>query len=385
MYADFERLRDQAIAEGKVAGCVALAVDRDGVAYQSAAGARAAGEPAAMTPDTVFWVASMTKAVVSVAALQLVEQGKLSLDGDLTPLIPEFAALEVFEAPGADGVWSTRPARRGPTLRELLTHTSGFSYAFIDGRIPAWQQAKGAASNSGTRAELHQPLLFDPGEGWGYGIGIDWAGLAIEAASGQRLDAYLAEHVFQPLGMGDTGFLGGLSAEQRARSAGMHGRTPQGGLAPMAFGMPEAPEVLSGGGGLYSTAADYGRFLRMLLNGGELDGARILQPRTLAELSRVQTGERRAGTWTSAAPNLSNDIDLFPGMTTGWGLATMITPQRGPNGRSAGSLAWAGLGNTYYWADPAAGKGGVILTQLLPFGDRVVLDLLGALEQAVYA
>jgi len=386
VYAEFERLRDRAIGEGQIAGAVALTVDRGGVTYESAAGRRAiAPDAAAMTPDTVFWIASMTKAIASVAALKEVERGRLTLDDDLSALIPEFGALEVFDKPGPDGVWSTRPAKRGPTLRELLTHTNGFSYFFIDGRIPAWQAAKGAASNSGTRAELHQPLLFDPGEGWGYGIGIDWAGIAVEAASGQRLDAYLAENVFGPLGMADTGFLGGLSAEQRGRAAAMHARTPQGGLAPMAFGMAQDPEVLSGGGGLYSTAADYGRFLRLLLNGGELDGARVLSADGMKALGAVQTGARRAGTWTSAAPPLSNDIDLFPGMQTGWGLATMITPQRGPNGRSPGSLAWAGLGNTYYWADPAAGKGGVLLTQLLPFGDPVVLELLGALERGAYA
>jgi len=385
-YAPFERLRDQAITQGTLAGAVALTLDRDGVTYESAAGRRAIDAPAPMTPDTIFWVASMTKAIASLAALMEVERGRLSLDGDLAALIPEFAALEVFDKPGPNGAWTTRPARRGPTLRELLSHTCGFSYAFIDGRIPAWQEANGApGGRSGTRAELHQPLAFDPGEGWGYGIGIDWAGLAVEAASGQRLDAWLEEHVFAPLGMADTGFIGGLRAAQRGRTAGMQARTPEGGLSPMAFAMPETPEVLSAGGGLYSTAADYGRFLRLLLNGGELEGVRLIAPETFAELSRVQTGARRAGAWTSAAPHLSNDIDLFPGMATGWGLATMITPQPGPNGRRPGSLAWAGLGNTYYWADPAAGKGGLILTQVLPFGDPVVLDLLGALERGAYA
>jgi CubicO group peptidase (beta-lactamase class C family) len=381
---DYERLRDAAIGKGRIAGAVALTVDRECVTYESAAGSRTLGGAAAMTPDTVFWIASMTKAIASVAALQLVEQGKLALDAPLGGLLPDLEGLEVFDKPGADGVWTTRPAKRAPTLRELLTHTSGFTYGFIDPRLPAWQQATGTPdAMSGSRAGHRQPLLFDPGEGWGYGIGIDWAGLAIEAASGQRLNAYLREHIFEPLGMADTGFR--LTAGQRGRAAGMHARTPKGGLAPMEFAMPADPEVLSGGGGLYSTAGDYGRFVRMLLNGGTLEGATLLASETFAELARVQTGARRAGTWTSAAPHLSNDVDLFPGMATGWGLATMITPDRGPNGRSPGSLAWAGLANTYYWADPAAGKGGLILTQLLPFADPVALDLLGALERGAYA
>ena len=188
MYAEFERLRDEAIAEGRIAGAVALTLDRDGVTYESAAGTRSVETgAAAMRPDTIFWIASMTKAVVSVAALQQVERGNLTLDGDLTGLLPDLAGLEVFDKPGPGGVWTTRPAKRAPTLSELLTHRSGFTYGFIDARLPAWQLATGAPDPmAGSRAGHRQPLLFDPGEGWGYGIGIDWAGLAVEVASGQR-------------------------------------------------------------------------------------------------------------------------------------------------------------------------------------------------------
>ncbi len=207
-------------------------------------------------------------------------------------------------------------------------------------------------------------------------------GIAIEAASGQRLDAYLADHVFKPLNMTDTGFA--PSPAQEARKAGMHARGPDGALAPMPFAMPADPEVLSGGGGLYSTAGDYGRFLCMLLNGGALEGERVLTEASVAALGQVQTGAQRAGTWTSAMPFLSRDIDLYPGMHTGWGLATMINPDPSPDGRSAGSLAWAGLGNTYYWADPVAGKAGVLLTQLLPFGDPEALALFTRLERDAY-
>jgi CubicO group peptidase (beta-lactamase class C family) len=189
-YADFERLRDQAIGEGKIAGAVALSVDKGGVAYESAAGRRSVDSNVAMSPDTVFWIASMTKAIASVAALQLVERGKLSLDAPLGDLLSDLKDLEVFDRPGPDGVWTTRPAKRAPSLRELLTHTCGFTYGFIDARLPAWQQANGVPdAGSGLRSAQRQPLIFDPGEGWGYGIGIDWAGQAVEAASGQRLDA----------------------------------------------------------------------------------------------------------------------------------------------------------------------------------------------------
>ena len=383
MYQAFEQALAQAVADGRVAGAVALTADRDGVTYAHAAGRRAIGGDVAMDSATIFWIASMTKAVASVAALQLVERGKLSLDGDLSELLPDLKGLQVLEGIGADGQPKLRPARGAVTLRQLLTHTSGFGYGFTSPELAAYAQTAGAANpNSGTRAGHRQPLLFDPGQGWVYGIGIDWAGIAIEVASGQRLDAWLAEHLFAPLGMVDTGFA--LTPAQEARKAGMHARGPDGTLTPMAFGMPADPEVLSGGGGLSSTAADYGRFLRMLLNGGELEGTRVLSEASVAALGQVQTGDRRAGTWTSAMPVLSRDVDLYPGMRTGWGLATMITPEASPDGRSAGSLAWAGLGNTYYWADPKAGKAGVLLTQLLPFGDPEVLALFAKLERGAY-
>lgn len=379
MYASFERALDEAVAAGRVPGAVALVTDRNGTTYKTAAGRRSLGGEAAMDADTVFWVASMTKAIASVAALQLVERGKLSLDEPLSDVLPDLKDLEVFDGQGADGSQRLRPARREVTLRHLLTHTSGFGYGWIDGRIDAWIKATGAAAQtSGLRAAHRQPLSFDPGEGWGYGIGIDWVGIAIEAASGQRLDAHLAANVFAPLEMADTAFT--LSPAQAARQAGMHARGAGGVLSPMAFGLPPNPEVFSAGGGLHSTVEDYGRFLRVLLNGG----APLLSPSMMAELATVQTGDRRAGAWTSAAPHLSRDVDLFPGMQTGWGLATMITPHKGPNGREAGSLAWAGLANTYYWADPSSGVAGVLMAQLLPFGDPEVLGLFAELERAAY-
>ena len=376
MFQRFEHSLGEAINEGRIAGAVALVADRDSVIYEHAAGARALGGAAPMDAATVFWIASMTKAVVSAAALQLVERGKLTLDGDLCGLVPDFRDLQVLTPRGL------RPAKGAPTLRQLLTHTSGFAYGFTSAELAAWIAASGFEANGATRAGLRQPLLFDPGEGWIYGIGIDWAGLVIEAASGQRLDAYLREHIFAPLGMGDTGFIG--APDRAARTAAVHTRGPDGVLAQIAFGMPADPEVLSGGGGLYSTARDYGRFLRMLLNGGELDGARLLSAETVQNLSVVQTGQRRAGYIKSAMANMSNDFDLYPDMATGHGLATMVTPQATPEGRSAGSLAWGGLANTYYWADLTAGKAGVLLTQLLPFGDPGVLALIGALERDAY-
>jgi CubicO group peptidase (beta-lactamase class C family) len=378
VYAGFEKALEAAVASGQIAGAVAAVADRDGVTYTRQAGVRQAGEPAAMTQDTIFWLASMTKAIVSVAALREVEAGRLSLDGDLSGLLPEFSDLKVLEGFGEDGTPRLRPARRAPTLRDLLTHTSGFGYAFLSADLTRWHAATGAADpNGGTRAAHVLPLLHDPGEAWSYGIGIDWAGLAVEAASGQRLDAYLAEHILGPLGMTDTGF----APVDPTRRAVAHLRV-EGTLfpAPTPPGGTEA-EVLSGGGGLHGTAPDYIRFLRMLLNGGALDGARVLQPETVRALSEVQTGALRAGAFKTANGVLTTDFDLYPDMQTGHGLASVVTPEATKEGRRPGALNWAGIFNTYFWADPEAGKAGVLLTQLMPFGDPDVLALLRALER----
>jgi len=380
VYAGFEKALEAAVASGRIAGAVAAVADRDGVTYTRQAGVRQAGEPAAMTQDTIFWLASMTKAVVSVAALREVEAGRLSLDGDLSGFLPEFADLKVLEGFGEDGAPRLRPARRAPTLRDLLTHTSGFGYAFLSEDLTRWHAATGAADpNGGTRAAHVLPLLHDPGEAWSYGIGIDWAGLAVEAASGQRLDAYLAEHILGPLGMTDTGF----APVDPTRRATAHLRV-EGTLfpAPTPPGGTEA-EVLSGGGGLHGTAPDYLRFLRMLLNGGALDGARILKAETVRALSEVQTGALRAGAFKTANGVLTTDFDLYPDMQTGHGLATVVTPEATKEGRRPGALNWAGIFNTYFWADPETGKAGVLLTQLMPFGDPDVLALLRALERGV--
>jgi CubicO group peptidase (beta-lactamase class C family) len=378
VYAGFEKALEAAVASGRIAGAVAAVADRDGVTYTRQAGVRQAGEPAAMTQDTIFWLASMTKAIVSVAALREVEAGRLSLDGDLAGLLPEFADLKVLEGFGEDGAPRLRPARRAPTLRDLLTHTSGFGYAFLSEDLTRWHATTGAADpNGGTRAAHVLPLLHEPGEAWSYGIGIDWAGLAVEVASGQRLDAYLAEHILGPLGMTDTGF----APVDPSRRATAHLRV-EGTLfpAPTPPGGTEA-EVLSGGGGLHGTAPDYIRFLRMLLNGGELDGARVLKAETVRALSEVQTGPLKAGAFKTANGVLTTDFDLYPDMLTGHGLATVVTPEATKEGRSPGALNWAGIFNTYFWADPEAGKAGVLLTQLMPFGDPDVLALLRALER----
>lgn len=379
----------QAVDAGAVPGIVAMATTPGGPIYAGAFGVRRLGDAdqqsgPPMTLDTVFRIASMTKAITCVAAMQLVERGKLALDAPVPAIDPGLAAPQVFTGFDAAGRPLLRPAKRAITLRHLLTHTAGFCYeqwnADLSRCIAALDMPQ---MGSGKLAALRMPLMFDPGERWEYGIGIDWVGRLVEEASGQKLDAYLAAHVTGPLGMADTGFA--VTAEQRARQASVHQRGPDGALTPQPFEVPSEREFLAGGGGLYSTAGDYLTFLQMLLQGGALRGTRILQPETVALMAENQIGALPAGVLKTNNPPLTNDVDFFPGQRVRWGLGYMLTLDPGPNGRSPGSLTWAGIFNTYYWLDPAKQVAGLIMTQVLPFADPATLAVYGAFERAVYA
>ena len=379
-----DEVLSRAVAAGEVPGVVAMAAGADGPIYQGAFGVRELGGGAAMTPDTVFRIASMTKALTSVAAMQLVEEGRLDLDAPVPDIDPALAAPQVLQGFDAAGIPLLRPAKRPITLKHLLTHTAGFTYEVWNADNLRYVEATGAARQfSGKLAAYRRPLNFDPGERWEYGINIDWVGRLVEAVSGQSLDVFMRERIFAPLGMVDTGFV--PSPQQRNRQAPVHQRQADGSLVPQPLPPPSTPEFFAGGGGLYSTARDYLSFLEMLLHGGSLGGVRILSPETVAQMNRNQIGDLPAGKLTSCAPELSNDVDFFPGAGVRWGLGYMLNLEPGPNGRDAGTVSWAGLFNSYYWLDPARRVAGTILTQILPFADPTVVRLYGEFERGVYA
>jgi methyl acetate hydrolase len=378
-----DQVLEQAVETGVAAGVVALAADDDGIIYEGAFGKREAGKGQPMTLDTVVWIASMTKAVTSVAALQLVEQGRLGLDEPLADRVSELRGIQVLDGFDETGAPRLRPPRRPITLRHLLTHTAGFTYDLWNEDMLRYYQHAGVPGIAECKnATLQTPLVCDPGERWEYGINIDWVGKTVERLSGQSLEEYFREHIFTPLDMRDSSFV--LRADQRARLAAMHARQPDGSLTPIPFEITQQPEFFMGGGGLYSTAPDYLKFLRMLLGGGKLDAARVLQPQTVEDMGRNHIGELMVGMMKSVAPALTLDAEFFPGMVKKWGLGYMISTEEAPTGRSAGSLAWAGLANTYYWIDPTRRVTGVFATQTLPFADPGVLDVFAGFERAVY-
>jgi CubicO group peptidase (beta-lactamase class C family) len=367
----------------RLPGVVAMGATGGGVIYEGAFGSRHLGQGPAMSRDTVFRIASMIKLVTSVAAMQLVEEGKIALDAPAPAIDPALASPQILTGFDPAGAPQLRPAKQPITLRHLLTHTAGFAYRLWDAgavryagaldRLPARERARLPRT----------PLMFEPGTRWQYGTSIDWVGRIVEAISGERLDAYFRKHILGPLGMADTGFV--LSPSQRARRANTHRRKPDGSLMPEPLEPQTTPTAFSGGGSLYSTAPDYLTLVRMLLQGGQFNGARVLRAETVALMGQNQIGHIEAGVMKTNNPALSNDVDFFPHIPLRWGFGHMINMEPGPDGRSAGSLTWAGLLNTYYWIDPTKRVAAVFMTQVLPFADRPALSLYRQFERGLYS
>src|SRR5712672_1064507 len=254
--AQIDQILRQKCESKEIPGVVAMAATGNEVIYQGAFGKRDLAKDDPMTADSVFWIASMTKAITCAAGMQLVEQGKLSLDEPIGKLLPDLASPQVLEGFDASGQPKLRPAKKPITLRHLMTHTSGFAYEMWNGDMVQYLEKTGTPSvTSCLNAALKTPLMTDPGTRWEYGTNIDFVGKAVEAASGKRLDAYLRDNMLAPLGMTDTGFK--IGDAQRQRLVGMHARGPDGLLAPIPFELEQDPEFHMGGDVLYSNAGDY--------------------------------------------------------------------------------------------------------------------------------
>lgn len=379
----YQNILSAGIESSAAPGAVAIVVNRDGVVWEGGAGERVLGSNTPMTTDTVGAIFSMTKAITGAAAMQLIEQGKLNLDtpaGDICPWLHKATVLEGFNDAGEA---ITRPPKTPITLRHLLTHTSGFTYEIWNANEVRWRELNNTSSLfTLENSALQTPLAFDPGTQWEYGTGIDWAGKMIESVSGMSLGEYFAAHLTGPLGMTDTAFTHSPSMLERA--AGIHARTPDGTLVPMEIPPPEKPEFEMGGGGLHGTMSDYGKFIRMILNDGELDGTRVLKAETVQMMSKNHIGPLRVKELTTVAPPFSNNAEFFPGEPKSWGLTFQINETEAHTGRPAGTLMWAGLANSFYWIDRKNGIGGAYLSQILPFGDEKSLNLFYEIERAAY-
>lgn len=373
---------DSAVAAGVPGVVAAVTVDGHTV-YEGASGVRAADGSDPMTVDTVVAIFSMTKAITGAAAMQLVEQGKLSLDDPAGSVLADLANVPVLDGFAADGSPRLRPANTPITLRHLLTHTSGFVYDMWNADFANYLAVSGTPPIGSLQKDaLRVPSMFEPGSAWQYGIGIDWVGLLVEEASGQKLGDYFAEHLFEPLGMRDTAFT--PTPDMAARQASLHVSTPDGPV-PFAMPAPEAAEFQMGGGGLLSTVHDYLRFQNMILNGGELGGVRVLDDSTVASMGRNSIGAINVQPLITVNPMLTCDAEFYPGMVCKWGLTFLINTETTPQGRPADSLAWAGLANSYYWIDRVNNVCGVWASQMFPFANTSALEGFRNFESAFYA
>ena len=358
---------------GKISGCVILVAHRGEIGHLSALGMMDLERGRPMGADSIFRIYSMSKPITSVAMMQLHERGLFQLTDPVSRFIPQWRDLQVL-AGGEYPHYQTRPADRPMSMRDLLSHQSGLTYGFEGGPVEAGYFERGVYRAGTMRGRDLQsmidrladlPLKFSPGEHWNYGLSTDVCGYLVEVISGKRFDDYLRERIFEPLGMVDTGFH--VPDDKHDRLAANYELGPDDQLRQTdLFGADEflePPTFLSGGGGLVSTAQDYGRFCQMLLNGGELDGVRVLGPKTVELMTmnhlpnNAELSSRALGIWADPA----ND-----GIGFGLGFAMTLDLPRIGNVGSVGEYWWEGSASTIFWIDPVEDMIVVFMTQFMP-------------------
>ncbi len=372
--ARLDAILQAAVEQGSVPHVVAVAADTEGVIYAGAAGPLAVGRPVPVEVDSIFRIASMTKMVCTVAALQLRERGILDIDAPVEDYCPRFAAVRVLDGFHGDQPRLRPPATRA-TVRQLLTHTAGLAYGQWNADLVRWDAA------AGTGDSLDAPLMTDPGTRFEYGLSMDWLGVVVEAVSGKSLDAYLAEHVLGPLGMTSTAFV--VGEDQLSRCVPVHVGDGAGRWVATDIDWGRQSRW-SGGHGLYSTPRDYLRFQRMLLGGGTLSGVTILEPASVRQAFADQLGDLRpAAVMSTTDPKWSCDVVTGAGTTWGWGV--QLDTRGAPGMRARGSGGWMGIFNTRFWVDPRSGLAAAVYTQCLPFCAPEPLGTFADVERALYA
>jgi methyl acetate hydrolase len=367
-----------------VPGVVAAVGSTTETTYLGAFGSAGPDSATKMRDDAIFRIASMTKAVTSVAIMQLVEARLIDLDAPASNYLPSLANVQML---GGYDKASGTPLLRSPksqmTTRHLLTHTAGFGYEIWGDEIRSLVASGHVPSVMDDDTHYSKaPILFEPGTRWLYGINTDQLGLMVESVTGTRLDQYMREAIFEPLQMIDTEFA--VPEAKLGRLVPVCIPNDNGGYLDAGYAQPDPDGFLSGGGGLVSTASDYLLFTRMLLNKGSLNGVQILNAESVAEMSRNQLGAITIEPLETGNTMLSADVDFHPGIRKSWGLGFLINEEPIPMGRAAGSLSWAGLFNSYFWIDHSNGITGVILMQVLPFFHQACLATYQRFEEAVY-
>lgn len=376
-----DQILSAAVERKDVPFVVAMSGNAEGVTFSGAAGDAAPGRAA--DENTLFRIFSMSKAVGSTAAMILIDRGKLAFNTPVEEILPEFSQIQVIDRFEGD-----EPVMRAPrtqaTIEHLATHTSGLEYEFWNADVPKYIAATQHPSVlSGTKASLFYPMTSDPGTRWGYGIGIDWLGLVVEQVDGRRIDQFCREEIFEPLGMTDTMFEVPESEADRLAEVSIRGDSGE--FAPFEIAPPANPEVYGMGHALYSTAPDYLTFLRMFLNGGALNGHRVLSEAGFSDMLRDHMNGLAFEKMITLAPPLTADCDPFPQTRKTHSFGFLRFEEDVPGMRAAGTQSWAGVCNTHYWFDRKNDTASVIMTQSLPFVEPRFMQLYEAYERAVYA
>jgi methyl acetate hydrolase len=371
--AEVDALLQAAVERRDIPSVVAVVANRDRVIYRGAFGVLDDQGAIPLPADAIFRIASMTKPVTSVAIMMLREQGLLELDDSIGKYVPDLVGREVIAAVNeSDGTYTSRPAKREITIRDLLTNTAGFGYDFSSETLCL-------LCKGGERSPRDLPLLHDPGSQWTYGMSMAVLGEAIERITGESLDLFFETRIFQPLGLNNTGFY--LEREKHHRLIALFRRV-NGELIGEPW--PESYEpFVAGDAGLLSTGDDYIRFLQLLLNMGQVGNTRLLTNQSVNELTMNQLGSIKVQKQPGAIPEVSNSFPLGAGRDT-FGLGFQLKEDEEDNTRSPGSYSWAGLFNTHFWADPQQGIAAVLLMQILPFYDDLCIQLLKDFEYRVY-
>jgi len=368
--ADLDKVLKTAVEQKRVPGVVAMVATADGIFYEGAFG---------LEKDTIFAIASMTKPITSVAVMQLVEADKVRLDEPAATYLPELSKVQVLEG-------STLREPKSPiTVRQLLTHTSGFCYEFMNAALHQYvAQGKAPSMMAGGDGFLQCPLFFDPGTKWEYGINTDWLGRLVERVTGQSLEVYFRLRIFEPLGMRDSFF--NVPVDKQPRLAALFLRSEDGALAQEKPQPLEPVEFFSGGGGLHSTAADYLRFAQAILAGGQLGDQRVLKSETVSEMGRNQVGDLSLPqSFSSVMPEVMTDGSSPPIKFDKFGLGFALNSRALDSGHGANTMSWVGIYNTFFWIDREKKVCAVLLSQMLPYGDPGPKRLVKDFYRAVYA
>jgi len=373
--AQIEQLFQDAVDLKDIPGVVAIVANRDRILYHQAFGKMDVLNDVEMQKDTIFGIASMTKAITSVAVMTLYEEGRFDLDDPISQYIDWLSNPQVITSfDEEDGTYSTKPAEREITIRHLLAFTAGFGYSFANSLMARLVEKTG-------KTERELPLLHEPGERWTYGMEVRVLGELAEELTGQTLPQFLKERIFDPLGMVDTFHV--LPAEKYPRWVTRHQRE-EGVLRARPNPEKQRPFIV-GDAGLLSTAPDYMKFLQMLLSGGRLGPTRILSEDSVQLMTQNQIGELFVETQRGPNPLLSQAFPLGAGRDK-FGLGFQIAVADGEEGhlRSPGSYSWSGLSNTHFWVDPEKGIAAVVLMQVLPFYDETCIAVYQGFEELVY-